>query len=307
MIALVSLLAAAALPAMEEPVPGFESGRCSDRFGRQITYYLSPADPDAAKPVALIILGSGGQSIWRRMDGRIAGGLQNLFLNAVKDDYRVLVVEKPGVPFAFDPPQPGTAIGCPPEFLAEHTLERWVEANAAALRAAWEQPGSDPSQTLVVGHSEGAQIGAALSRKEPRVTHLAMLAGGGANQLFDFALMSERGHPGASQAVYAEWEKIRQNPESVTQMAWGHSYRYWSSMLATSTLDEALASQAKLFAANGTEDEASPIESFEVLRAGLAQAGRKAELQRIEGADHGFQPLGFTEIFRRVLKWAKEN
>lgn len=304
MTAFMCLVVAAAQTASLDPAPGFERGRCADRFGREITYYLSPADSEREKPIALIILGSGGQSIWMRHEGRIAQGLQNLLLHVVKDEYRVLVVEKPGVPFAFDPPQPGTAIDCPPEFLAEHTLERWAEANAAALRAAWGQSGSSQSRTLIVGHSEGAKIGAAVSRLEPRVTHVALLAGGGANQLFDLALMAERSMPGASDSVYAEWEKIRNDPQSVTKMAWGHPYRYWSSMLSTSPLEEALGSQAKLFAASGTQDMAVPIESFDVLRSGLAQAGRSAELQRIEGADHGFEPLGFQEIFRRVLGWS---
>ncbi len=287
-------------------VPGFERMTCNDAYGRNITFYISPVTANEKKPVALIILGSGGQSIWMRVGDRIAGGLQNLFLNVAKEQYRVLVVEKPGVPFAFNPPQPGTAIDCPPEFLAEHTLERWSAANAAALKAAWALPGSDPARTLVVGHSEGAKVAAKVSRLEELVTHVAMLAGGGANQLFDLATMAEKGMPGASQSVYAEWEKIKRDPESTTKMAWGHPYRYWGSMLRTSPLEEALGSRAKLFAASGSRDMAVPIESFEVLRAGLAQAERPAELHRIEGADHGFEPLGFDAVFRMVLKWAAE-
>ena len=41
------------------------------------------------------------------------------------------------------------------EFLTEHTLPRWAEANCAALRAAWTLPNVDAKRTLAAGHSEG--------------------------------------------------------------------------------------------------------------------------------------------------------
>lgn len=305
MLVVVGLLAWTASMPIQENVPGFEARTCKDRLGRKIQYYIAPAKPNENRPLALIILGSGGQSIWVRRGDRVAGGLQNLFLRAAKDSFRVLVVEKPGVRFGFEPPQPGTAIGCAPEFLTEHTHSRWSEANAAALRDAWRLPGADGSRTLVVGHSEGAMVAATVSRIERRVSHVAMLSGGGANPLFDLALLAERAMPGASASIYAEWEKIRMDPESTSRFAWGHPYRYWSNKLTTSPLHEALQSRAKLFAASGTQDGAVPIESFEVLRSGLVAAGREATLQRIEGADHGFEPLGFEAIFDRVIKWAQ--
>jgi pimeloyl-ACP methyl ester carboxylesterase len=71
------------------------------------------------------------------------------------------------------------------EFLRNYTPKRWAGVNIAALRAAWLLPQVDSSRTLVLGASEGGQIAARVAAHLPEVTHVAVLACGGATQLFD--------------------------------------------------------------------------------------------------------------------------
>lgn len=116
----LALFAATMLQSTEptsHKVPGFKHHTCKDRFGRSINYYLSPEVENKNLPIALFIMGSGGQSIWPIANGRTMGGLQNLLLSRVQGKLRVLVVEKPGVEFGFSPSQPGTAIGAREDFL----------------------------------------------------------------------------------------------------------------------------------------------------------------------------------------------
>jgi pimeloyl-ACP methyl ester carboxylesterase len=294
-----------------------------DALGRTITFYLSslPGKKAATKlPVALIILGSGCQSVFEKQGEFVAGGLQNLLLGEAKGRVRILIVEKPGVKYLDMPPQPGTAEGASAEFLKEHTLPRWTAANVAALQAAWTLADIDPSRTLVLGHSEGGIIAARVAAELPKVSHVASLAGGGPTQLFDLVANSARPQPNDKrgdaarrvQEVYEEWAKIQTDPESISRFWMAHPYRRWSSFLKYSVTEELLRTKARIYVAAGTRDEAIPVAAHDILVAELRARGRDLTAERVEGADHGFQteempkvgpPVGMQALFGRVLNW----
>lgn len=297
----------------------FERYFTPDRFGRTITFYLSVAPAAKAPlPLALYIQGSGCQSLFKKAGHGVAGGYQNLLRDVAQGRARVLVVEKSGVKYLDEAQRAGTALGASREFLEEHTLPRWAEANAAAVRAAHTLPGVDPSRTLVLGHSEGGIVAARVAAEEPRVTHVASLAGGGPTQLFSLAELARRGRLGdpAKDAetrvrqVYEGWAQIRADPDSVTRFLWGHPHRRWSSFLKSSVTEELLRSQARVYLAQGTEDASSPLAAFDVLYAELLTRGRDVTGERIEGADHGFRPKGASgppaemkALLGRVVDW----
>lgn len=296
-----------------------------DRFERTITFYLEdvPESLQATpRPLVLVIEGSGSQSVWQRVGDRIGGNLQNLARRAGKKRVRVMVVEKPGVAFLDAPEHVGGATDASDTFKREHTFERWSEANRAALAAVLAMSRPSPNAVLVLGHSEGAQVGPRVAVLEPRVTHLAPIGGAGATQLFELAEWFATPQPGDSAGasaarraeVYAQWERIRRDPDSITQEWLGHPYRRWSSFLARNSLDDLLATRAKLFLAHGSLDTNAPVISFDWLRAELAVRGREAHVERLEGADHGFavanepppapgQPHPMERIIGRALDW----
>src|SRR5262249_55685248 len=203
--------------------------------------------------VALFTAGSGCQSLFRKQGERITGSYQNLLFAEAKGRVRVLVVEKPGVKFLDAPVPPGNARGASEEFLKEHTLPRWAEANVAALRAAWTLPGIDPTRALVLGHSEGGIVAARVAAELPQVTHVASLAAGGPTQLFDLAEVRRRSQPNDKpgdaerrvREVYEEWSRIQKDPDSINKFWLGHPYRRWSSFLKHSVAEELLRPKAK--------------------------------------------------------------
>jgi pimeloyl-ACP methyl ester carboxylesterase len=300
----------------------YQRYRVVDSLGRTITFYLSkpPKEKAGAElPLILFIQGSGCQSMFQRHGDRIGGGLQNLALLEAKKRARVLVVEKPGVKFLDAPKRPGTAEGASREFLEEHTLPRWVEANLAALRSAWRLPGVDAKRTLVFGHSEGGLVAASVAAKEPGVTHVASLAGGGPSQLFDLVELLSKPQPNEKpeavarrrNAVYKEFARILSDPNSTTQFWMGHPYRRWSTFLQHSVTEELLKTKAAIYLVQGTADNAVSVAGFDVLVAELRGRGLNFTFERIEGADHGFKTSetssgpssGMQGVIGRVLTW----
>lgn len=307
----------------EEPLPvPFQRFTTTDDLGRRITAYLSQPPEDAAGtlPIVLWIQGSGCQSLFMKSpEGKVGGGLQNLLFKMARDRFRVLCVEKPGVAFLDMPPRPGAAEGATTEFLEEHTLPRWAEANAAALRAAWTLPDVDPTRTLVIGHSEGALTAARVAAELPQVTHVAPLASAGPTQLYSLAELAAQPQPGDEpgdgdrrrEMVYAQWRELMEDPDSTTEFWMGHPHRRWSSFCRYSSVAELLRSRARIYLAHGTADRSSYVGSLDVLRAELAAHGRDVVVERIAGVDHGYVPADgsqpgaapFDALFERILDW----
>lgn len=296
----------------------FQRYTVKDAHDRTITFYLSRASKEQegkTLPVVLFVQGSGCQSLFMQRGDKIAGGLQNLILKQVGQKARVLVVEKPGVKFLDAPPRPGSAEGASEEFLREHTLERWTEANVAAVRGVWKLEGIDSKRTLVMGHSEGGIVVAAVAAKLPEVTHVASLAGGGPTQLFDLIEMRKQPQPDEKpgdvelrvKAAMNDWDQILADPDSTAKSWMGHPYRRWSSFLKHSVIEELKKSKARIYLAQGSEDKAVFPKSYELALAELKAHGRDVTGDYIVGGDHGFRstanPDGFQQVIDRVLNW----
>ena len=219
-----------------EPVPGqpYEKFSTRDRFGREIVFYLSQSTASQnSLPLVAYIEGSGCGSRFEERSGKIrsAGG-HIVVADVFKDKARVLIVEKPGVTYLFQPQD-----GCKnsAEFNREHTLERWAEANEAAIRAAHKLPKISKDKTLVDGHSEGGLVACRVAQDLPQiVTHVSTIAGGGASQLFDLLALARNGEffdevsPDPErrvQFVLDKWKDIQADPLNAEKFFFGFAYR----------------------------------------------------------------------------------
>lgn len=300
----------------------------TDKLDRKVTFYLSrwpigreqsAAEQSAPQPIIVFINGSGAQSAFARFNDKVSTGLQGLLLRAVNGRARVVVVEKPGVDFLDDIPQPGSAIGAKPEFLREHTLERWVIAHQAAIEACWKMSEIDSSRTLVMGHSEGGGVAARVAAEMPQVTHVACMARGGASQLFSLAHLATRPQPSDKpgdalrrrQSIYDGWAEVLKDPDSTEKFWLGHPHRRWTSFLPQDSTADLLQSKAKVFLVHGMEDSAEDPAGHEYAVATLRTANREVTEQFIEKANHGFStpdmpagsPDGFSRVFSKIVDW----
>jgi pimeloyl-ACP methyl ester carboxylesterase len=305
------------------PVAGLDCERCLtvDRFGRQITFYLySPAAANTAPlPLVVYIQGSSCRSLFGRHpdSGKvITVSGHSVLPQILAKRANLLVVEKPTVEFL----DPGPGQAPPPEAYArEHTLERWSEAVAAAIRAACESPAVNARAVLVVGHSEGGQVASKVAHDLPgTVSHVAIAAGGGPTFLFDILSLARTGAYFGEvsdkpeervQYVLDEWRKIEADPTSTEKQFFGHSYRYWSSFLASSPMQWLADVNARIYIAQGTADQAVDPASADVLYAHLLTRGRQPVYDRVEDADHSFafsdkgRPHGWPELYGRIVEW----
>jgi hypothetical protein len=71
-----------------------------DRFGREITFYLSEATDKTPLPLMVYIQGSGCGSLFKNQDDRVVPASGHITLQvAAQAKARALIVEKPGVKF----------------------------------------------------------------------------------------------------------------------------------------------------------------------------------------------------------------
>ena len=89
-------------------------------------------------------------------------------------------------------------------------------------------------------------------------------------------------------AAIRKWREILAERDQFLKMFAGHSYRYWASINAHTTLEFAMESKADIYLAQGTADGECAVEGFQLLHAQLIERGRRVVADRIEDADHGF-------------------
>lgn len=316
------LFRAEADPVAREAFP-YERFTVTDTLGRRVQFYLSKAPAGAEPlPLALAVQGSGSQSVFVEIDTasgkRIgSGGPEAALLRVARDKLRVLVVEKPGVEFLVQPSRPGAAEEGSLEFRREHTLPRWVEALQAGIEAAVQLPGVAAGGVLAVGHSEGGHVVCNLAARNPRVTHVASLAGGGPTQLYDLIALAREGQfgppdlDGAARVAWLrrEWDKVLAAPEAEDRFFAGHPHRRWTSFARAPAIPSLLQSQAAVFLAQGTADRAVAVSAVDMLYAELIARGRAVVYERIDGADHGLcqsddgERKGWLDVHRKVVEW----
>lgn len=315
---------AAGTPATDHTTPpsGTESPAPRDGVAAAPTSPPAATTPEPIRvPLVVFIQGSGAGSHFIRVGEKtgVTTGFPYIH-DALKGRGRVLVVDKPGVEFFSQPGQPGSAEGASDAFKREHTLDRWAEAVRASIDAALTLPGVDGSRLMVMGHSEGGLVACRVAAIEPRVTHVAVLAGGGPSQLFDFAHMAR--HGGMFDIVSSNpderirwlddaWKGVLADPDSPEKMWLGHPHRRWSTFCATSPIEQLLKCDPKVrvYVAQGTFDQAVAPITAEILDAELRGRGRDVTLNLVEGGDHGFftQPerpgTGMQGVFGACVEW----
>lgn len=313
-----------ALPLVDNALlpPAFKQGEAVRADASRMVFFVSDVNDglQGRRPVLIYVEGSGAQSHFPKVGERIGIGIYGLIARHAGDRYHVAATEKRGVEFG-DPGKRGVAEGASVDYNEHATLAERVADLRLLLDVLLAAPNVDANRVLVVGHSEGADVAAAAAAEDPRITHVAFLAGGGAAQFFDFFVMRRKqmaaegatpeeveqsiaGLEGEIRAVLAE-------PASTSKFYMGHAYKRWATFATTASADNLVRTRARLYLGHGTEDTSVPIESFDFLVVELLRHGRTDFVaRRYVGCDHSFMKKGeepsskpFLAVLDDVLAW----
>lgn len=292
--------------------------------GSEAEIWMGEFDPSgtAARPLLVWVEGSGAQSLFYRLeDGRLAHGMFGLLAQHAGSDFRVASVEKRGVAFG-EMGAYGTAEVASEEYQAHATLEERAADVRLLLDTLLEDEVVDPSLVVLIGHSEGADVAALAAGLDDRVTHAAILSGGGPPQFFDFFLMRRAALEDAGaepEEIERRMEELEQeiraivrDPDNTEELYMGHAYKRWASFATRGSADALVDAEARIFLAHGSEDTSVPIESFDYLVTRLLCTGRDdVTVRRYPGRDHSFIPAGaepghegILEVVDEILEWA---
>lgn len=281
-----------------------------------VNFYLSTTSNRSDLPLVAFVQGSGTNSLFIKGEsGKIFPQYGHVtWVDAAQENYRILIVEKPGIKFL----QTGQSLS----FDSRFSLESFSTVIVDAINYVLQNERIDTNKVLIVGHSEGGIVAARVTNIMPdRISNVAIMAGEGPPQLYSLYKLAEDGtffnskeHSMPTSEMRLRylkdnWDDILSDPRSTEKKFWGFTYLRWSSMLRTSVIDELAPYHGKILFIQGTNDKAVHPESAIVAYTSLLAKGKRVELQLIESADHSFNIIdkpntdGWKVVLERVLDW----
>jgi len=158
---------------------------------------------------------------------------------------------------------------------------------------------------ILIGASEGADVATKVATLEPRVTHLVLLSvGGGMTQADELGILVSRDRttpiaPGCAPSkgfgdldkpgLEAAFARIKADPDS-DELWLGQPLKRWSSFLWSPAGDDLRRISIQTFIAQGTCDDAVPVESTRAMVTHLGgNNGTKIRYREYPGLDHSFR------------------
>jgi pimeloyl-ACP methyl ester carboxylesterase len=312
--------AAASLTQIQTPYiieGGYLAFRASGFAPADFNAFVSePADVIAQVPPLLVFVsGSGCSSNFRLSEGRGQPAWFDKEIRQVAGRVQFLVPDRPGVRLLEQSPHPGLGTDCSTEFALHSDFEEVAQGLAALVDYVVAKQKGRPPYVLVIGVSDGGPIAAKVAAKSKSVSHVALISGGGDNQLEEL-LLSPPTNGGFEERDNDRVENVFQMLSEVlrstdgAEVLFGHPVKRWKSAFAISVRGALRESPAAVYLVGGTHDESVPIASTDLLAANLIRAGKSLVFERIPGADHGLRTNSADPTARRqkairsIINWA---
>ncbi|MEI8212373.1 MAG: hypothetical protein WCI02_09500 [Planctomycetota bacterium] len=334
MVCLVSLESRSQTPTPQKPTLspeklGYLSHNIDDPQLGTVNYYVRNPENDPTKPLILYLDGSGPYPLYQRMKQGFGSTvlIQDKQLLA---KFNLVLISKPGVPFVDDIEMDKTTgmpnYDPPEEYTRRLSLDWRVDSAKRVIEELLGKQGLKPKQLIVVGISEGFQVGAKPATIEPRITHVGLFVGNGLNQFYDFTIAermkAERGEQSptdtqvrienlirTAQEIYAE-------PEATEKNWMGHTYKRWASFTSSDPLEFLLEVKSPIFVACCSLDKNTSIVSADYIPLEFAKRSRTNLTYRVYPYEHSFierifgengQATGmeshFGDVFNEFVVW----
>lgn len=298
-----------------------------------VNYLVRSLHEKPNQPILLYLDGSGPYPLFQRMKNGFGSTLV-IQDQQLLDQFKWVLISKPGVPFVdsveFDPTTGVPHYPAPKEYTQRLSLQWRVDAAKAVIDELLGKHQLKPDQLIVVGVSEGFQVGAKLAAIEPRITHVGLFVGNGLNQFYDFVI-AERMKMERGEQTYAEtqraideiWKAAREiyaDPESTDKNWMGHTYRRWSSFTSEDPVHSLLKVRVPIFVACCALDKNTSVLSADYIPLEFMREKRTNLTYKIYPYEHSFVELSkdkhgnttgvnshFEEVFREFTKWLEDD
>ncbi|MDR0717338.1 MAG: prolyl oligopeptidase family serine peptidase [Azoarcus sp.] len=228
--------------------------------GEAAFYVLGLGDEAFHDTVIFFVSGSGCSSIKYRLDSYFAPIRDSMNATVFALQKRAIDEENRAGRFCSSAFHTTDYIG---QTLADQ--QEFVEVQLAKLPF-------EPKAVVLLGASEGTIIVSRLAATAPRITHVGLVGNGGATMRENLEALSRsswylRNHESVFSAIARE-------PDNIDRKVWGHSYKYWASILDINIGDDLIRLDIPIIVAMGEKDNSVPVDSARRLRDRFRQAGK---------------------------------
>ncbi|HZS80301.1 MAG TPA: prolyl oligopeptidase family serine peptidase [Herbaspirillum sp.] len=240
--------------------------------GQALYYSFTVGAPSAESALIFFVSGSGCASVKRRFPGYFDPIRHQL-------DARVLVLQKRGI----EENSHGNI--CPRAFTLTDYFDQTVADQTEFINTQLAMQAALPKTIVLMGASEGAIVAAKIASVDARMTHLALIGSGGSTVRENLQLLSQKLR--YLRTPEKKFAAIAADPGSTTQSAWGHSYKYWSSLLDVDIGNLLLSLDIPIAMAMGEQDKNVPIETAYALKQKFVERKKQNfHLYAFPDADH---------------------
>lgn len=323
----ISVMTMISCSAWAQKIPGVSDALKTFGFTEQriisdadtITYYLKNY---TVKPQNLVVFIQGTDPYPVFFYQIRNDGTANL-IKWFNDDYKTLdptyayaIIAKPGVAGIFNKDN----FSVPETYHKYNYREYRVSQISRTIDHIKRNHLKSPQKIIVYGHSEGAQIAAALATVNKDMTHLGFWSGNVLNNFYEFALFERiaalkkdqtdsAAHANITGIVHW-YQDVLKNPISTELDQSGYTNRRWSSY-EEAPVNDLLKTKIPVYAVFASGDESTPIETAYLLPIQFIQH-RKENLtfEVCLDCDHSYRENRngkmvnhWPEIFRQFMEW----
>lgn len=263
-----------------------------------INYYVTSNKIDAKKPLLLFLDGSGAYPLFQYTENGTASTI-SLDYKKWSGKYHIVVISKPGVPFADSVgrrPSGEPVYMAPAEYKKRLSLQWRVNSAKVVLAEMLKQNNIIRKKIIVIGISEGFQVGSKLLTVCPEITHAVLLVGNGLNQFFDFIIhnriaartgkLSEEQAQKNIDSLTAVAGNINENANSTEKEWYGHTYLRWSSFCNSTPMDDILSVNIPVYIIVASKDDNTTVLSTDYLFLESIKRKRKNIIYKVYPYDH---------------------
>jgi hypothetical protein len=320
---------------------GLKRFTINDKSIGPIGFYVDTTNIKQKAPLLIFVNGSGGQPLCIYIErgkgkSQIMTTFQSEMIGLVKNDYHLVMIDKPGFNFCDTIAVEGDDISnllanyeAPAYYHKTLSLQWRVNSIKAVISYLIKNRYHDGKKIVAWGFSEGGQVVPKLADEDKRVTHVVSVVGAGLNQFYDFitsvrikVAKGELTHQ-QGQAEIDELNKtfkaIYADPNSTTKFFSGHTYKRWASFCGDVPLEHLTKLSIPIYMVVGSADNNSPIYGLDYVPLEFLRLGKKNLTYEVcVGCDH-FQTIIESadekdrgknvgaEINQRILGWLAQK